>query len=194
MNFPDSPACRAALEVATAFHTPSLLNHSVRAYLWAEWYAAEHGIGYDAELLFVSAMLHDIGLAQAFDNHELTFEEAGANVAWVFGAGAGWPVERRVRAGEVIIRHMWDKVDVAEDPEGFLLELSTAMDISGRQTDELPGPLRARVLAAYPRFDLATEFAGCFAAQAERKPDSLAAVFVRGGLAGKLARNPLEQG
>ncbi|MFE3455066.1 HD domain-containing protein [Nonomuraea sp. NPDC059194] len=190
---PDTTACRASLDVATAFHTPALLNHSVRAYLWAAAYAQEHGIAFDAELLYVSAMLHDLGLAPAFDNHAVPFEEAGGHVAWVFGAGAGWPVERRQRAAEVIVRHMWAEVDVEQDPEGHLLELSTAMDISGRDTEAIPVELREEVLSRYPRLGLAKEFVACFESQAERKPDSLAGTFVRGGFAARVAANPLDR-
>ena len=116
VEVPATPACRAALEVATAYCSRALLNHSVRAYLWAAGYGLERGIAFDAELLYVSAMLHDLALVKEFDNHALPFEEAGGHVAWVFGAAAGWPVERRRRAAEVIVRHMWDEVDVAKDP------------------------------------------------------------------------------
>ena len=35
---------------------------------------------------------------------------------------------------------------VAADPEGYLLELSTGMDISGRRTEDIPPDLRAEVL------------------------------------------------
>ncbi|MFI6499157.1 HD domain-containing protein [Nonomuraea typhae] len=189
---PDTAACRLALEVATEFHSPSLLNHSIRAYLFAAAHGQGHGIGFDAELLYVASMLHDIGLTREFDSHTVPFEEAGGHVAWVFGAGAGWPAERRRRAAEVIIRHMWDAADVPEDdPEGRLLELSTAMDISGRQTGEIPEPLRSEVLARHPRLDLVKEFAACMTEQGARKPDSIAAGFVRGGIADKLAGNPL---
>ena len=38
LEIPATPACRAALEVATAYCSPALLNHSVRAYLWAAGY------------------------------------------------------------------------------------------------------------------------------------------------------------
>ena len=151
LEIPATQACRAALEVATAYCSPALLNHSVRAYLWAAGYAGTRGIAFDAELLYVSAMLHDLALVKEFDNHSVAFEEAGGHVAWVFGAGAGWPVARRQRAAEVIVRHMWDAVDVAEDPEGHLLELSTGMDISGRRTEDIPADLRRDVLARYPR-------------------------------------------
>ena len=193
LEIPATPACRAALEVATAYCSPALLNHSVRAYLWAAGYGVARGIAFDAELLYVSAMLHDLGLVKEFDSHSVPFEEAGGHVAWVFGAAAGWPVERRRRAAEVIVRHMWDAVDVTQDPEGHLLELSTGMDISGRRTEDIPTDLRADVLARYPRLGLAEEFVACFRDQAARKPQSLAATFVGRGFAARVAANPLDR-
>ena len=193
LEIPETPACRAALEIATAYCSPALLNHSVRAYLWAAGYGLAQGIAFDAELLYVSAMLHDLSLVKEFDNHTLPFEEAGGHVAWVFGAAAGWPLERRRRAAEVIVRHMWDVVDVATDPEGYLLERSTGMDISGRHTEAIPPDLRAEVLARYPRLGLAKEFIAAFDDQAMRKPQCRAAQFVRNGLAARLVANPLER-
>jgi len=193
LEIPATPACRTALEVATEYCSPPLLNHSVRAYLWAAGYAATRGIAFDAELLYVSAMLHDLALVKEFDNHRVPFEEAGGHVAWVFGAGAGWPVARRRRAAEIIVRHMWDTVDVVADPEGHLLELSTGMDISGRRTEDIPADLRRDVLARYPRAGLAEEFVACFRDQAARKPDSLAAKFVASGFAARVAANPLDR-
>ncbi|WP_091103937.1 HD domain-containing protein [Nonomuraea pusilla] len=189
---PDTPACRGALDVATRYHTPSLLNHSVRAYLWAAAYAQDNGIAFDAELLYVSSMLHDIGLAPEFDSHTVPYEEAGGHVAWAFCAGAGWSAERRTRATEVIIHHMWDEVSVDEDPEGHLLELSTGMDISGRRTEDIPALVREEVLARYPRLGIAKEFAACITEQGARKPGSLAGGFVRSGIADRIARNPLD--
>ena len=50
LEIPVSPACCAALEVATAYCSPALLNHSVRAYLWAAGYALERGIAFDARI------------------------------------------------------------------------------------------------------------------------------------------------
>lgn len=190
---PATPACRAALEVATAYCSPALLNHSVRSYLWAAGYAADRGITFDAELLYVSALLHDLALVKEFDNHVLPFEVAGGHLAWVFGAAAGWPPDRRRRAAEVIERHMWAAVDPADDPEGHLLELSTGMDSSGRQTGDIPADLRADVLAAYPRLGFASEMVCLFRGQAERKPDSPAAAFVRSGFPDRAAANPLDR-
>ncbi|MER7000555.1 HD domain-containing protein [Streptomyces sp. NPDC000410] len=187
---PGTAACAAALEVATAYCSPALLNHSVRSYVWASAYAADQGIEHDAELLYVAALLHDIGLVAEFDSHTVAFDEAGGHVAWVFGAGAGWPVERRQRLSEVIVRHMWDSVDVREDPEGHLLERATGVDISGRNADDFTAAFRAEVLARYPREGLADEFLACFRDQAARKPESSPAASVRGGLAERVLANP----
>jgi hypothetical protein len=189
---PDTPACRGALEVATGYHTPSLLNHSIRAYLWAAAYAQDQGIAFDAELLYVSSMLHDIGLVPEFDSNVVPYEEAGGHVAWAFTAGAGWSPERRSRAYEVIVKHMWAEVPVAEDPEGHLLELSTGMDISGRRTDEIPAEVRREVLERYPRLEIAKEFSVYVADQGARKPASFAAGFVRDGIVDRILRNPLD--
>jgi len=189
---PDTQVCRAALEVATRYHSPSLLNHSIRAYLWAAAHAGSHDIAFDAELLYVSSLLHDIGLTAEFDSHTLPYEEAGGHLAWAFCAGAGWPVERRVRASEVIIRHMWAEVPVDEDPEGHLLELSTGMDISGRGVEDIPAELRREVLRRYPRLEIAKEFAACVIDQGTRKPSSLAGGFVRSGIAERIAGNALD--
>ena len=192
VTLPRSDAAARALEVLTAFSTPALVNHCRRSYLWAAAYGDAQGIAYDAELLHVAAMLHDIGLTPAFDNHAVPFELAGGSVAWVFAAGAGWPADRRRRAAEVIERHMWDAVDVAEDAEGFLLEIATGLDISGRNPAWWPAELRAEVVETYPRLGLASEFTACFTAEAARKPASAAAAAMRGGIADRIARNALD--
>ena len=82
ITIPDSAVASRALDVVSRFASLSLVNHSQRSYVWAASYGIAHSIDFDGELLFVSAMLHDIGLAEAFDNHSVPFEYAGGNVAW----------------------------------------------------------------------------------------------------------------
>ena len=192
---PDTAAARNALEVTRAFSSPALVNHCVRSYLWAADHARRSGIEYDAELPYVAAMVHDLGLVPAFDSATLPFEEAGAAVGWVFAAGAGWPAERRRRVGEIVVRHMADAADVPVelDPEGHLLELATGFDISGRDPEAWSAELRGEVLARHPRLGLIEEFVGCFVDQARRKPDSLAGRFVATGFADRARANPLDR-
>ncbi|WP_256976727.1 HD domain-containing protein [Streptomyces sp. CS113] len=189
---PGMAAAAAALDVATAHLSPALLNHSLRAYFWAAARGTADGVRFDPELLYVAALFHDIGLVPVFDSHTVAFEEAGGHVARVFAAGAGWPAERRARLSDVIVRHMWPRVDVATDPEGHLLARATATEIVGTEADAYPSRFRDEVLDRHPRLDLAASFLACFRDQAKRKPDSSAAVAVRSGLAERMAPNPLD--
>jgi hypothetical protein len=189
---PAGAAPAAALEVATAYHSPALLNHSLRAYLWAAARGAAEGVRFDPELLYVAALFHDLALVPVFDSHTVAFEEAGGHLAGVFAAGAGWPPERRARLSEVIVRHMWPSVDVAADPEGYLLAAATATEVIGRDVDAYPTDFRAEVLERHPRLDLTEQFLACFRSQADRKPDSSAARAVRSGLDARMTGNTLD--
>ena len=190
--FPQTPAATAALTVATRFHTPGLLNHSVRSYLWGAAYAKAHGIEFDDELYYVAAMLHDIALTEPFDSHRLPFEVAGGDLAWVFGVAAGWSEDRAARASEIIVLHMRPDVAAAADPESHLLQVATSWDVVGRRPEEFSAETRADIVAAYPRLDFGAEFTACFTDQAKRKPDGAAAASIANNGAAKIAANPLD--
>ncbi|MFJ6798384.1 HD domain-containing protein [Streptomyces sp. NPDC091268] len=187
----DSPAGRAALEIATEYADAVLLAHSVRSYAFAARYAEQHGLAYDAELLYVSSLLHDLGLTAPFDSHTLPFEEAGGHVARVLTAGLGWPVERRARAQEVIVLHMRDDVTAAEDVESHLLQVGTSADVSGLRLADFDPDFTAALLAAHPRGDFGASFLALVEDQAVRKPACAAAAYVAGGAAARIAANPL---
>jgi hypothetical protein len=190
--FPEGPAAAAARSVATRYYSPALLNHCVRSYLWGVRYGTAHGIAYDDELYYVSALLHDIGLTDAFDSHRLPFEEAGGELARVFGLATGWPEDRAARAAEIIVLHMRDDVSAAADPEAHLLQVATSWDVVGRRPEEFPPDVRAELLARLPRLGFGTEFLACFEDQARRKPGGAAARSVAGDVAGRIAANPLD--
>ena len=187
-----TPAAKAALSVATRFCSPALLNHCIRSYLWGAMYGTAHGIAFDDELYYVAALLHDIGLTEAFDSHRLPFEEAGGQLAWVFGVAAGWPAERADRVSEIIVLHMRDDVASADDPESHTLQVATNWEVAGRRPEEFPPDARAEMLARYPRLGFGAEFLACFEDQARRKPGSAVAASVDQDVAGRIAANPLE--
>ena len=192
VRFPQTPAATAALSVATRFCTPPLLNHCVRSYLWGAMYASAHGITFDEELLYVSAMLHDIGLTDVFDSHRVPFEEAGGDLGWVFGVAAGWPADRAARATEIIVRHMRGDVSSTTDPESHILQVATSWEIVGRRPEEFPAEARAEMLARYPWRGFGSEFLACFQDQGTRKPGSAAAGAIAENLAELIGANPLD--
>lgn len=192
VNLPQTPAVTAAFSVATRFYSPALLNHCVRSYLWGATYAAAHGIAFDGELYCVSSLLHDIALTDPFDSHRVPFEEAGGELAWVFGTAAGWPADRAERAMEIIVLHMRDDVPSATDPESHMLQVATGWDVAGRRPEEFPTEARAEILARYPRQGFGSEFLASFEDQARRKPGCAAAASVANDAAGRINANPLD--
>ncbi|WIX81678.1 HD domain-containing protein [Amycolatopsis carbonis] len=189
---PQAPTAGAALGVATRFFSPTLLNHSIRCYLWGAMYGAAHEIAFDDELFYVSALLHDIGLTEAFDNHWRPFEEAGGNLAWVFGVAAGWPAEQADRAAEIIVLHMGDDVSRDADPEAHLLQIATSFEVTGRWAEEFPPDARTEVLARYPRLGFSAELLAEFEDQARRKPSSACATSIGKNLAERMTGHPLD--
>jgi len=193
LTVPDTAASRAALEVTTRYSSTALLNHCLRSYHWGVRYARAHRIEFDDELYFVASLLHDLALVPAFDNHAASFEYAGADLTWLFGAAAGWSIDRREHAGKIIVEHMGEHdIDPGADAESHLLYVATGHDISGRRTEEWEPDLKAAVLDRYPRLDLGAEFVACFETQAARKPDSSPAAALASGMAERVASNPLE--
>jgi len=191
LNHVDSAAARASVEVARKYCSTALFNHCARSFFLAADAGRQRGMEVDDELLYVAAMLHDIGLTAPFDSHTLPFEHAGGELAWVFAAGAGWPPTRRARLGQVIVRHMSPEVDPDEDPEGHLLEIATSYDIAGRGGELWDGGFLRDLVVAYPRLTIASDFAASFDRQAARKPGSPAARAVRGGIRQALADHPM---
>ncbi|WP_314103848.1 HD domain-containing protein [uncultured Frigoribacterium sp.] len=190
---PPSDVAARAREVTAAHASPALLSHSVRSWALAAELGRRESVRFDAELLYVASLLHDLGLVPSFDAHAVDFEHAGGAVARVFAAGAGWPEARQRRLAEVVERHMWTSVDVALDPEAHLLERATSLDVSGAGGADWDAAFVASLVAAVPRLGFAAEFAAAIRDQAERKPDSQAGRTVRSGMPGRIAANLLDR-
>ena len=73
---PDSPLARDAEVAAQDLLTPALLNHSRRAYTWGAAIAALHGITFDRELLYLTAMFHDTGIPSPVPDVDFTVRSA----------------------------------------------------------------------------------------------------------------------
>jgi hypothetical protein len=135
-------AMELARSVSAEYADDALYHHSMRSYFFGAAWARARGLDFDHELLFVSAMLHDLALTPPFDSHSLPFEEAGGHLARVFAAGLGWPRERRDRAAELIVLHMRDDVEPEQDLESRLLRVRVRMSPVRGLTRSTPLSLR----------------------------------------------------
>src|SRR5262249_7424048 len=88
VSVPDTPLISRAIELARDRSEPYLFNHAMRSWLFAALFAQRKQAVHDAEVLAVTSILHDIGLAESFDG-PLRFEVEGADAARDFARSEG---------------------------------------------------------------------------------------------------------
>jgi hypothetical protein len=64
---PDTPLITSAIKYARENSEPYLFNHVMRSWLFAVSLAQLNRTAHDGEVLAVATLLHDIGLAEAFN-------------------------------------------------------------------------------------------------------------------------------
>jgi hypothetical protein len=188
---PDSRLAQRADHLIAAVSPPFLTNHSYRSHFFAVALAERDRVRFDEELLYVAALLHDLGLVARFDTGRC-FEEDGANAAAALAAEAGWSPERCHALGDAIRLHVAVEVELEDGPEAYLLWHSTGLDVGGSRYGELSVETVKMVLAAYPRLDFKEGFTGLVADQAARKPGCWAAAAMERGLRERIAAAPFE--
>ncbi len=186
---PDSRLARRAEKLVAEVSPPFLTNHCFRSHFFAVALAERDRVRFDAELLYVAALLHDLGLVARFDTGRC-FEEDGADAAAALAAEAGWPPARCDALAEAIRLHLAVAVELEDRPEAFLLWHSTGLDVVGNRFGELSAETVAAVLASCPRLDFKQGFTDLVADQAERKPGCWAAAAMQRGLAERIAAAP----
>lgn len=191
MPVPDSAFAAQARELIASVAPPFLVNHSVRAYAWAVELALHDELGFDSEILYVSAMLHDIGLVPAYDIGGC-FETDGAIAAESFALERGQRADRARAIYDVIELHMADTLPPEPASEVVLLWDSTGTDVTGHRYADVRRATVPRVLAAYPRLEFKREFGALFADQATRKPTCSVARMMASGKLEAINRAPYD--
>jgi hypothetical protein len=188
---PDSAFSRAARELIATAAPPFLVNHSVRAYAWAVELALHGDLGFDEEILYVSALLHDIGLVPSYDLGGC-FETDSAIAAEAFSLARGQPADRARAIYDVIDLHMLAEAPPGSTNEVVLLNDSTGTDVTGYRVDDVRPEAIEAILAAYPRLDFKREFSALFVDQATRKPTCRVAEMVATGKLEAIAHAPFD--
>jgi HD superfamily phosphodiesterase len=168
---PNSALAREATEYVRDASTQLMFDHSLRVFLWASLQGEKLSLDYDAELLYVGALFHDLGLAEGHRSEHERFEIDGANAARDFLERHGLPEEQVMTVWDSIALHTTRGVPNYKQPEVRLVSVGTQYDVLGMHYDTLTEQQREEVLEAYPRTGFKAGIVEAFSEGVRHKPE-----------------------
>lgn len=169
---PDTKLAKEATEILRENGTHLLFNHSSRVYLFAAEQGRQRNLRFDAELLYVSAAFHDLGLIKKFSSETERFEVDGANAVRQFLTAHNIPEEQVQTAWEAIALHTTPGVTQYMQPEVALLYSGVGLDVLGEGFDDFPVDLREQIVKEYPRENFKEGIVKAFFGGFAHKPGS----------------------
>jgi hypothetical protein len=173
IDLPDSEIASAAKQFVYDVSPAFVAHHSLRSYLYGRELAAAKGlrpgVDYDDELVFLSCMLHDLGVTE-HANGDQRFEVDGADAAARFLREHGVQEARVTTAWQAIALHTSIGLAHKFGAEQAITQMGIAVDIVGADKDLLPSGFADRVHASWPRHDLGYALTELIADQVEANP------------------------
>lgn len=175
---PDTPLVNSAIEYARKHSEPYLFNHVMRSWLFSVAIADLRKAAYDAEVLAVTTLLHDLGLVQAFSG-PLRFEVEGANAARAFARAQGMKEHRAQLVWDGVALNSTPSIGLHKETEVALCTAGIGLDWGGWGYDLLTRTQIATVLEAFPRLEMKQQFTHAVCRIVETRPDTTYDNFTR---------------
>ncbi|MFD2571931.1 HD domain-containing protein [Spirosoma soli] len=150
---PDSTIAHQATELLREHGTEFIYNHSLRVFFFSSLNGKRNSLPYDAELLYVCSVFHDLGLTPHYSSPDLRFEVDGANAARDFLRSHGLPNEKLQLAWDTIALHTTIGVAEHKEAEVALMYSGVGLDVMGEGYDNLSAQHRDEIITAFPRND-----------------------------------------
>lgn len=151
ITVPDSAIARAATQLIRDTEDDLLFHHSRRVFFWGALTGERKSLSYDAELLYLGAMFHDMGLTRAWSSPDLRFEVDGANAARDFMQGYGLADRDIEDVWTAIALHTTPGIPEHMRPTVALVTAGVEMDVLGIAYDNFTHEQRGQVCACHPR-------------------------------------------
>jgi hypothetical protein len=178
IRLPDTRLCREAFDLAAEHERPEVLLHSVRSFVFASLIGQFRKVSFDEELLFVAGVLHDIGLAPAFETFDNRFEVDSANVARELMKRHPRTREDQEVVWDAIALHSSGAIAKWKRPEIALINAGVVTDVHGVYLAGLqPADVRD-VLDHAPRTNFVDGFLEDLVRIATSKPQATQNTFV----------------
>ncbi|SEO89774.1 HD domain-containing protein [Luteibacter sp. UNC138MFCol5.1] len=148
---PDSAMARQITELVRDTAGELLFNHSSRVYCWGALQGGKRGLSFDPELLYASAMFHDMGLVAPYSSATERFEVDGANAARAFLRTHGISESDIDLVWTGIALHTTPGIPVHMHPVVSLVTAGVEMDVLGLTYREFSDTERDAVTRLFPR-------------------------------------------
>lgn len=151
ISIPDSKIANEATELLLEHGNEFLFNHSLRVFLFASLNGQRNSLSYNAELLYVSAVFHDLGLTSRYSSPDKRFEVDGANAARDFLKSHGMPPTDLQLVWDTIALHTTIGIAEYKENEVALMYSGVGLDVMGDGYEKLSETQRNEIVHAYPR-------------------------------------------
>ena len=156
-----------------------MVDHSFRTFHLGAELLSHTGRTYDAEILFVGSLLHDLALGTDLDDGTTPFNVRGAGLATRESLLAGKSEKEANLVYDAIALHM--EIATADDPRAEVagVHLGAAADVIGLRIERLPSVMINALIEKHPRAGMKEGATDLISAEATAKPFSGAATLIR---------------
>lgn len=195
LELPKSALADSSVALCRAVSAEFLVGHCFRSYAWASLLAQRDDLRFDAELLFVACMLHDLGLTDSAAPTEdvSCFAVSGAREAERFLQSQQCPSDTTKRIAEAISLHLNVKVPVSAGVEAHLLRQGTGLDVMGARHHQIEAEARRQVLELYPRGSFAQQMQQQLGQPCICRTSTRTQLLCRLGLRQMMIKSPLDR-
>ena len=169
---PDSKLTNEAADLLREYGSRLLWNHSHRVFLFGSLLGREENLKYDPELLYISALFHDLGLTKHYSSPDKRFEVDGANAARSLLEQHGISKESTQLVWDAIALHQTIGVAQYKEPVVALLYHGVGFDVMGDRFEELSEQTRHQVVSAFPRDGFKNQILHAFLEGFRHKPET----------------------
>jgi len=141
----------------------------MRSWLFAISIAERTKAAYDAEVLAVATLLHDLGLEKTFAG-PLRFEVEGANAARRFAQREGVDDRRAQLIWDGVALNSTPSIGLYKEIEVSLCTSGIGLDWGGWGYESLPASQIAEIVDAFPRLKMKQRFSRAVCSVVETRP------------------------
>jgi hypothetical protein len=170
-SIPDSEICKKATQLVTEVSPTSLCNHCIRTFLFGDLLGIRDSLKCDRELLYLGAIMHDLGLTERFDADQ-RFEVNGADAARAFVLEQGLSDEKAEIVWDAVALHTSIGIAIRKQPEIALVHLGATADLLGARISDITPETVEQILDAYPRLGFNQQITQLMVSQVKRKPQT----------------------